>query len=362
VLDAIVRMCEGRFDIAGLFSMFDDGRGVTPSVDALTKCIWGPGRNRLVSGAARRYLLPLYPSAVGELGRQLAFDHARCRVDLVVSTSSAAIKGLRPPEGVPHVCYCHSPARYLWSQTEEYGRGKGGFVRRIGLATFGPRLRAWDLETSGTVSRFVANSTHTQREIERCYERSSVVVHPPVRTEYFTLPTQASARSGWLYVGALEPYKRVDLAIEAAALAGAPLTVVGTGSQQKHVRSIAGPGVTFAGRVGDDALRTMYQHASLLIFPQIEDFGIVAVEAQACGTPVVARRAGGALDTVIDGRTGVLFDEPTPKAVADAAARCAALGEVSSACRENAERFGEARFECEMLAVIEQALHGDYGK
>lgn len=353
VLDAIVRMCEGRYDIAGLYTMFDDGQGVTPAIDRLPTVVSSLNRRPT---SWRRWLLPRYPSAVRELERALAREHETRPIDLLVSTSSAAIKGLAPPQGVPHVCYCHSPARYLWSQGAEYARGRFGGLRRAGLWLLGPGLRAWDVGTSHTVSQFVANSSHTQREIARCFHRASVVVHPPVRTGFFTPPMPGSPRTGWLYVGALEPYKRVDLAIAAARLAKARLTIVGTGSQLEHLRSITGPDVKFAGRVSDETLREHYRSASVLLFPQIEDFGIVAVEAQACGTPVVAFRAGGALDSVIEKKTGVFFDEPTPDALADAVRGCIALGDVSEACRANAERFSEDRFEREMLAVIDETL------
>lgn len=353
MLDAIVRMCAGPCEIAGLYTMFDDGRAVTPAIDAIPRVVSSLGKR---PAGLRRWLLPRYPSAVRELERQLARAHASRPIDLLVSTSSAAIKGLAPPPGVPHICYCHSPARYLWSQGSEYGRGRLGWLRRAGLGLLGPGLRAWDVGTSHTVTQFVANSTHTQREIARCFNRASVVVHPPIRTTFFTPPVSGRGRAGWLYVGALEPYKRVDLAIRGAHAAGARLTIVGTGSQSGHLRSIAGNGVEFTGRLGDEEVREHFRSASLLVFPQIEDFGIVAVEAQACGLPVVAFRAGGALDSVVDGKTGVFFDRPTAEAMVAAAKGCLELGDVSGACRANAERFSQERFEREMLAVIEGAL------
>lgn len=363
VLEAIVRLCDGRFEIAGLFTMFDDGRPLSPAIDAVPKFTSHLSR---LPGAMRRWLLPMYPAAVSQLSRQLATEHARKPIDLVISTSSAAIKGLRPPGGVPHICYCHSPARYLWSQAEQYARGKGGTLRTIGLRVFGGALRAWDRRTADHVTVFVANSTHIQQEIRRCYGRVATVVHPPVRTEYFT-PWEARSPpqvrdNCWLYVGALEPYKRVDLVLRTASLANSHLAIVGGGSQESALRELAervqtrDAKIQLIGRASDEELRSRLRHDRVLVFPQIEDFGIVAVEAQACGMPVVAFRAGGALDSVIENQTGVFFDKHTPEAIVDAVRRCLELGDTTDACRANAERFSEACFERAMLRVIDDAM------
>jgi glycosyltransferase involved in cell wall biosynthesis len=356
VLDAIARLCEGRFQIAGLFTMFADGAPHTPAIDRPRRFVSAVGTLPLAN-PLRRWMLPLYPVAVEDLSQRLAGMHRQAPIDLVISTSSAAIKGLRAPKGVPHLCYCHSPARYLWSQSDEYSTGgPRASVRGAGLRLFGERLRRWDKASAANVTHFVANSTHILREIARVYARPADVVHPPVRTEFFRPPRHGQERSGWLYVGALEPYKRVDLAIRAAGLANTGLTIVGRGSELKRLRKIAGPNVVFETDADDERLRLVYQRARMLIFPQTEDFGIVAAEAQACGTPVVAFGAGGALDTVVDGRTGVYFGERTPESLADAARRCAELGDVSIACRASAERFSEARFDREMLAIIERMV------
>jgi glycosyltransferase involved in cell wall biosynthesis len=367
VLDSIARLCADRFEIVGLFTMFDDGRPHTPTIDGLTKYVSSIGSLPGASGRARRWLLPLYPRAVAELGRQLAFEHARRPIDLVISTSSAAIKGLRPPNGVPHICYCHTPARYLWSQTDRYTEGGGlaARLRSIGFGLFGNALRKWDRNSAAHVTTFIANSTHIQREIHRCYNRESIVIHPPVRTNFFTLDSTQS-RFGkdpfWLCVGALEPYKNVDLAIRAACFSEGRLTIVGEGSQEPSLRRLEESFpmrhalINFLGRLSDEDLRSNYRTGLLLVFPQIEDFGITAVEAQACGMPVVALRAGGALDSVIENQTGVFFDHPTPEALALAVRECLKLGDVSAACRANAERFSEARFERAMLSIINRTL------
>lgn len=369
VLEAIATIVQEHFEPGGFYTMFATEHGLAamraarrgrpaklesaamaaPVVSRLSR--WPGGAGRL-----RRWLLPLYPLAVEELSARLAEAHARSPIGLVISTSSAAIKGLRPPPGVPHVCYCHAPARYLWSQASEYGRGRAGRLRTAGLGVFGPRLREWDRRTAANVTRFVANSTHTAREIARCYEREAEVVFPPVDTEFYT-PDPAEGRGDhWLYAGALEPYKRVDLVIEAANRVRQPLVIVGGGSQDAHLRTIAGPSVKFLGRVDDESLRREYRRARLLVFPQVEDFGIVAAEALACGTPVLAFAAGGALDMVTPGRTGMLFEEATAEALIDAAARVPTGMETAAACRASAERFSMAVFAAAMLRQIEATL------
>ncbi len=351
VLDAIARtLAADGHELTRIYTMFDDGRPLTPTLDALPRRASFLNR---AGGGFRRWLLPAYPLAVNELSRKLARDHAAWPIDLLISTSSAAIKGLKAPRGVRHVCYCHAPARYLWSIADEYQasahEGVAGTLRSLGLRAFGPVLRAWDRRTAqcpphGTVDVFLANSTATAGHVRRCYGRESAVLFPPVRTDFFIPDLSKPRENFWLIAGALEPYKRTDLAIRAAALSSTRLVVVGDGTQRRALESLArglGAPVEFLGRVGDERLRELYRTARLFLFPQIEDFGITAVEAQACGCPVVARRMGGALDTVVDGVTGSLFDQPTPDALVDAAARCPPP---NTACRHNVERFSEDAF------------------
>lgn len=373
VLDAIARALAPRCTIVGLLTMFDDGRPLTPAIDAIPK--HASFLNRLPArNAMRRWLLPLYPRAVDSLSRTLAAIHAREPIDLLVSTSSAAIKGLRPPPGVPHICYCHSPARYLWSQTDEYALGRVGPLRSLGLKLFGPRLRAWDRASAGNVHQFIANSTHTAALITSAYGRPAKVLFPPVRTEFFTPHPNAVPRRNWLFVGALEPYKRVDLAIAAARLANVDLTIIGDGSMRADVeracaeRTSSSATIRYLGRVSDVDLREAYRTHQALLFPQVEDFGIVAVEALACGLPVVARRAGGALDFVIDDQTGRFIREtasatspqdtpppPTPAWIVDAA-QAASLIQRPEMCRTFAERFSPHVFECGFLEIVGQTL------
>ncbi len=341
----------GRID--RLYTMFDDRRPLAPTIDTLSRCI---SPLNALPDTWRRWLLPMYPLAVRSLARKLRTRQKHTPVDLLISTSSAAIKGLRAPPGVPHLCYCHAPARYVWSVRSEYegGRSIPDRLRAAGLATVGSTYRAWDRATAANVTTFLANSTHTAAEIKRCFGRDAEVVFPPVRTEFFTPDNTIPGEEFWLFAGALEPYKRADLAAEAAQLAGAKLIIVGRGSMEAALRQRYEPaGVEFCGRVTDEHLRDLYRRAKLLVFPQIEDFGITAVEAQACGCPVVARHAGGALDTVVAGKTGVFFADADPRAITDAASACP---QDPKACRANAERFAESVFDNTMRTHIQQCL------
>lgn len=342
VLDRIARVTLELGECAGLFVMVDDGRAVSPLIDALPRITSCLQEIPFAATGLRRHLLPLYPRAVADLSDRLADAHRRRPLDLVISTSSAAVKGICPPRGVPHLCYCHTPPRYLWSQQGQYA--SQGVAARAGLALAGPFLRSWDAQTADHVTAFLANSRHTAREIRRCYDRDSEVIHPPVRTDYFTPDRSRSREDFWLLAGALEPYKRAELAIEAAWVADARLVIAGDGSMLSTLRRRhRAPGVCFLGRVSDGHLRDLYRRAALLLFPQVEDFGITAVEAQACGLAVLARRAGGAAETVLEGVSGAFFDSPDPAAIASAAVRIPR--EATDQCRHNALRFSESAFD-----------------
>jgi len=345
--------------------MFDNGKPITQAIDRLPRRVSFlnsvPGADR-----ARRWLLPFYHAGVGNLSSKLAGDHAQEPIDLVLSSSSAAIHALRVPEGVRHVCVCFTPPRYLWELGDQYSQGLMGF----GLRVCSPVLRRLDYQAAQHVTKYIAISTVTQERIRNYYGRDSEIVFPPVRTEYFTpegaddlAPDDekklAALPANFLfYIGALEPYKKADLAVEAAERLKRPLVIAGSGSQLARLREVTRDSkyVTLLGRVSDPLLRALYRRADALLFPQLEDFGIVALEAQACGTPVVAFGVGGALDTVIDGKTGVLFPEQTPQSLAGAIERCPAKASVRIACRENAERFSEEANFVAMRRVIRESL------
>ena len=287
-----------------------------------------------------------------------AVERLRVRsCDLLISTSSAVMKSIKTPPGTPHLCYCHSPARYLWDQIDDYakGGGQGGWLRGMALRAYRKRFQHWDRATAERVTTFLANSKHTAERIRRCYDRDAIVVYPPVRTEYFT-PDSRTAREHWyLIVSALEPYKRVDLAIRAANRVGFNLRIAGSGSQWKALHRLAGPTVTFLGRVVDDPLRNLYRQARAFLFPQREDFGITAVEAQACGCPVIAFAGGGALETVT-ADTGVFFARQTVDDLIDAVHEFEGKQFSPDHCRQNAVQFSESAFDRAIQKQVDTLL------
>lgn len=345
-----------------VYTMFENRRPITPAIDRLPRRVSilnsVPGSDR-----ARRWLLPLYHAGVADLSRKLAHDHRRSPIEIVLSSSSAAIHALRVPEGVRHVCVCFTPPRYLWELGDQYSQGLMG----VGLRAFSPLLRRLDYRAAQDVTTYIAISTVTRERIRNYYGRDSQIVFPPVRTKYFTpegeegLSREDAAKLAGVppqflfYIGALEPYKKADLAIEAAEQLKRPLVVAGAGSQFGRLQEMTRGSklVTLLGRVSDFLLRALYRRADALLFPQLEDFGIVALEAQACGTPVIAFGVGGAIDTVIDGTTGILFPEQTARSLAEAIGKCPEKNVSRGACVANAARFSEeANFEAMRKVIL----------
>jgi glycosyltransferase involved in cell wall biosynthesis len=361
-----------------LLTMFDDRRPLAPAIDRWRArgLIHSASISRIhAANRARRWLLPTFPALIEELSARLQRIHEHEPIDLLISISSCAVKGLRAPPGVPHLCYCLSPARYVWAKPDEYQHPSlTHWLRSAGLHALASTFRDWDRESASNVDRFVAISTVVRDRIRQSFGRESNIVFPPVRLHAFAPhsvsdlePKTQPHPDHWLVVSALEPYKRVDLAIQAAALADRPLRIAGTGSQAAALRSLAAAARTpagkpadieFLGRVSDQSLPQLYRDARLLIFPQEEDFGIVAVEALASGLPVIARRAGGALDIITEGLTGAFFDQTTPQAIVAAASRVPPLNKRTvAACLDASHRFSEARFQQGMLQQIERTLN-----
>jgi glycosyltransferase involved in cell wall biosynthesis len=301
-----------------------------------------------------RLYLPLVPFAVER------FDLDDC--DLVISSSHCAAKAVVAPGRARHVCYCHSPMRYAWDQFDAYfGPARVGAVASRWL--YRPvlaRLARWDAATAGRVHRFVANSRHVAARIRRYYSRDATIVYPPVDTVFFE-PAAVPAESHFLIVSAFVPYKRLDIAIEACRRIGARLRIVGDGPDRERLERVSGADVTFLGQLTDEQVRDEYRLAQALIMPGEEDFGIVPVEAQACGRPVVALARGGALETVTDGETGVLFAEPTAESLGDALRRVGTMSFDSSRIRSSVERFSKDRHARAMQAVIDDTLAAPVG-
>jgi glycosyltransferase involved in cell wall biosynthesis len=271
------------FDAAGTEGRFA-GRDVTTS----------PLQQLRIRQDGFRRFLPLFPLAVA----QLPLDGHQ----LVISSSSAFAHGVRPPPDAVHICYCHSPFRYAWhgypNALEEVPRP---LQPALGLVL--RHIRRWDREAARRVTQYVVNSRTTQDLIMRYYGRASVLVHPPVEVDRFHI---GKPEDFFLVVCELVRHKRVDVAAEAARRAGVPLKVVGSGPELKRLETLHGDAVQFLGRLGDSELADLYARARALVVPSVEEFGIAAVEAQAAGRPVVAVAAGGSLETVVEGQTGVL--------------------------------------------------------
>jgi glycosyltransferase involved in cell wall biosynthesis len=243
--------------------------------------------------------------------------------DLVISSSGAEAKGIKVPQGTIHINYCHAPTHYYWSRYDEYLRSPGfgafDWLARIGLRILVGPLRKWDYKAAQRPDHIIANSTHIAAEIKRYYDRSSVVIYPPVYMERFQKPkNQKLARRGFIVAGRQTPYKRFDLAVAACTKLERLLTVIGTGPDHTHLRKIAGHDVTFLGKVSDEVLEHELASAEALIFPGLDDFGITPVEAMAAGTPVIAYKAGGALDYIVPGKTGEFFSPQNAASLANA--------------------------------------------
>jgi len=298
-----------------------------------------PGSRRFFRAYA-----PLYPSAVE------SFDLSD--FDVVLSSSYSFAKGVIVPPGTSHICYCYSPLRYLWS--EYHFHRKTVFRqswKRVLVDPFLTGLRLWDGIAADRVDQFVAISRSVADRIAKYYRRRSIVVHPPVPVA--KIQVAGSTGSYYLLVSRLMAYKRVDLAIEAFNRLGLPLKIVGTGPLLRELRRMSRPNIEFQGSITDKELSDCYRGCRALVFPGYEDFGIVMVEAQAYGKPVIAYGAGGACEIVVDGRTGVLFKNQTAKCLEDAVERLDRLSLVSEEIRNNALRFDTSRFQQSVKRIVE---------
>lgn len=334
------------FPDAPVAAIVGDGSLVSPQI-ASHRLVLSPLSR--VPGAVRHYraALPLLPLAA-------AMTRVPRGTELLLTTSHCVAKGFRKPEGARHVCVCFSPMRYAWLFYDEYfGRNplKAAVVKPMLAA-----LRRWDAATAAGVDRFVAISRHVARRIKDFYGRDSAVAYPPVDLERCT-PGASPGSGGFdLVVSALVPYKKIDLAVRVYSRNGWPLKIVGAGGCEEKLRRAAGPSVEFLGRLPDPDVVALYRACRLLVFPGEEDYGIVPLEAQACGRPVVAFGRGGALETVEDGVSGVFFAEQTEEALEDAVCRAAAARWDPAAIRRHAERFGPAQFLEAVAGEIRAAL------
>ena len=330
-------VCE-LFPQAPLFTLLHVPGSVSPTIE----------RRRIVTsfvqrlpGAATRYrhYLPLFPAAVR--GLSLA------GFDVVLSLSHCVAKAVRVPAGALHLCYCFTPMRYVWDLEADYADG-AGWLTRLALPPMAAALRRWDRRTEG-VHEFVAISRHIGERIRRVYGRDAAVIYPPVDLDRFRIAPAVD--DYYLVVSALVPYKRVDLAVLAANRTGRRLLVVGHGPEEARLRALAGPTVTFLGWRSDAEVAQLYARCRAVLFPAVEDFGIVPLEAAAAGRPTLALAQGGALETMVglDGGappTAVFFREQTADALAGAIAtfEAAASRFEPKALRAHAAQFDRPRF------------------
>jgi glycosyltransferase involved in cell wall biosynthesis len=296
------------------------------------------------AGRAFRALLPLYPNAFESLDLS--------SFDLVISSTTSFAKGVRVGPSTMHVCYMNTPSRFLWRQ-EGYATVVPLAARPL-FALALPRLRRWDLEAAQRPFRIVANSANVAARVREIYHRESDVLHCPVSLDGFAPSPQVD--DYYLVASRLLPYKRVDLAVEACGALGASLIVMGDGPDEARLRAMAGSGstVSFVGRVGDDERKRLFARARAVIVCGVEDFGLVAIEAAASGRPTVAFASGGALETVVEGQTGIYFREPTSKSLAAALHSLSSYTFDASTLAAHAQRFSPERFRSGLRSLIER--------
>ena len=298
-----------------------------------------------------RHLLPIMPMA--------ARTWRPKDVDLVISLSHCVAKAIVPPPGVPHVCYCFTPMRYAWQGRDTYLEGwTDRPLRRFLARKLLARLRRWDRETSRRVSQFVAISETVRGRIARCYRRDSRVIQPPVDAAFYTADPDGRPRDDvYLVVSALVPYKRIDQAVSACTASGRRLIVIGEGPERTRLEAIAGPSVQFLGWQPDEIIRDHYRSCRALLFPGEEDFGIVPIEALACGAPVIALGRGGAAETV-DDAVGRTYPDPTTEALRGALVEWESLGcpHDSILARRRAEAFALPLFRQRLLGFLAEVV------
>lgn len=332
---------------APVFTLLHVKGSVAPEIEAR------PIRTTFVQrlpGVAERYrhYLPLFPAAVASLDLS--------GFDLIISSSHCVAKGVRVPGGALHLCYCHTPMRYVWDRFNDYfGPDRVSGVAGWTIGVIAEGLRAWDVATAGGVDLFAANSAYVAERIRRYYGRPAEVIPPPVDTDFFT-PGDGTAGDYDLVVSALAPYKRLDLVLDAYRGTGRRLKIVGRGPEAARLRRRAPPEVTFLGHVDDATLRDLYRGCRAVLMPGVEDFGIVPLEAMACGRPALVFAGGGGPESVVPGETGLLFHEATPQALRAAVDSLERVRFNSAALRTRALAFGREVFEARFRGFVERAL------
>lgn len=356
--ERVVEVMADMFPGADLFSLVVDPKKLSPALQARSI---KTSFLQMLPGSTRwhRHLLPLYPMALEQ------FDLRG--YDLVLSSESGPAKGVVTDAQTCHVCYCHSPMRYLWDFYHEYKNGHSfGAFSRPAFTLASHYLRLWDVASASRVDHFVANSANVAARIRKHYRRDATVIHAPVAVQNGYLADQTG--DYYLVVGQFVDYKRIDLAIAACNRLGRPLHIVGEGEQYKRLRKLAGPTIDFYGTLSDQDLREQYAHCRALLFPGEEDFGIVPVEALSFGRPVIAFDRGGARETIkgfypdrvaaVETCTGVLFREPSPESLIEAIQAFEDVERRFSPfyIRQQAERFDVAHFRAKLSSFLSEQL------
>lgn len=344
VLEEILEL----FPRSDIFTLFLERENISDRIKA-HRIITSSLNNRSFIRKHYKHFLPLLPSAAE------AFDLRG--YDLVISSSHCVAKGVIPHPGARHISYLHSPMRYIWDQYQSYfGHYQG--LKKMFIQSQASRLRTWDTASSARVDHFIANSSFVKERIQRYYRRDAAVIHPPADTDFFQ-PVANPARNYFLTVSALVPYKENELLIETFNASGDPLVIVGKGPEEKRLKKMAGSSIRFMKNISPDELRNLYANAAAFVFAGVEDFGIAFVEAQACGTPILAYKKGGVLDIVRD-NSGILFDEQTPNSLAAALKKIKKTDFDSSIIRKNSLQFSREAFKshfksfCDNLGDLER--------
>src|SRR3954467_834093 len=338
-------MCD-RWPHADLFTAVYDERGTEGRFADRTIHTSFLQRLRPTSRTFRP-LLPFYPHAVE------SFDLRG--YDTVISSSSAWAHGVIVDPGAVHVCYCHNPFRYAWTEREATLQARNPAVRPL-LRVLLSRWRRWDWIAAQRVDRYVANSRMTAERVRRYLGRDSTVVHPPVEIDRFS---PRAVGEHYVVLAELMAHKRLDIAIEAFSRLGLPLVVIGAGPGRRRLRRLAGPTVTFTGRLSDAGVAALLASARALVVTAVEEFGIAAVEALAAGRPVIALGEGGVRESVQPGVTGAFYERPDPQSLAEAVLAFDPLAVDPAVCRAAAERFGVRRFQMRLAAIVAETVSGE---
>lgn len=304
--------------------------------------------NKLPGSRMKHHLfLPLMPYAVEQFNLS--------EFDIVISSSHSCAKGIITKPSTLHICYCHTPMRYCWGNFQEYFDrfGVPAPLKKSARKIL-HQLRLWDKLAADRVDRYIANCAHVSARISKYYRKDSQVIYPPIYCKKFVPAAGGGVGGYFLAVGRLTPYKRFDLLVDTFNELKMPLVIVGRGPQEKELKNKAGRFITFLGHISDDELVKVYQNSLALVFPQEEDFGLIPLEAMSCGKPVIAYGKGGALETVIVGKTGLFFYEQTAESLKKAVLECGALKWNSLNIRSHAEQFDLSIFEKKLKNFVDE--------